>query len=151
MRRTTPMPPVRCHICGKLFIPKSILGKYCNNCRARILKDYTEYVKQGDDAAPRTTCMVCGHTIDRHAYRSDTVCSRQCVRILFTVTDKWRRTHRRGKAKRAYHRLYELNTPKKRKSLKIESHLGQDIQEARKRGLEYGAYMAMKKWGALHW
>lgn len=54
-------------------------------------------------------------------------------------------------AKRAYHRLYELNTPKKRKSLKIESHLGQDIQEARKRGLEYGAYMAMKKWGALHW
>lgn len=148
MRRTTPMPPVRCHICGKLFIPRSILGKYCNDCRARILKEYTAYV---ENHKPRTTYIVCGSTIDRNVYHSDTVCSRACGRTLFATTDKWRRTHRRGKAKRAYHRLYELNTPKKRKSLKIESHLGQDIQEARKRGLEYGAYMAMKKWGALHW
>lgn len=149
MRRTTPMPPVRCHICGKLFIPRSILGKYCNDCRARILKEYTAYV---ENHKPRTTCIVCGSTIDRNVYHSDTVCSRACGRTLFATTDKWRRTHRRGKAKRAYHRLYELNTPKKRKPLKIKSHLGQDIQEARNRGLEYGAYMALKKWGgALRW
>lgn len=145
------MKEEKCRICGREFISKGG-RKYCDDCRQRIIKEYALRVEHEELAAPRETCIVCGKTIDRVIYDSDVVCTRHCATILYAITDKWRAKRRRGKAKRSYHRSYELQPPKKRKPLKIESHLGQDIQDARKHNIEYGVYMAMKKWGgALRW
>ena len=145
------MDKKHCGICGREFISKGG-RKYCEECRQRIIAEYAFRVEHEEQAAPRKTCIVCGKAIDHVVYDSETVCSVKCAHTLYAITDKWRAKRRRGQAKRTYHRSYELEPPKKRKPLKIESHLGQDIQEARKRGLEYGAYMAMKKWGgALRW
>lgn len=138
--------PKACRLCGKLFIPRQSGTHYCDECRARVLENYIKHIKDGEPFHDH--CLVCGKEIPRKIYRSKTVCGKQCGTTLFALTVKWRMRNGFTGTRSGTPHLIGDKTRKGRKKKPI-SHLGEDIAEARHRGISYGLYMAAKAQGGV--
>ena len=137
--------PKACRLCGKLFIPRQSGTHYCDECRARVLENYIKHIKDGEPFHDH--CLVCGKEIPRKIHRSKTVCGKQCGQMLFNFTIKWRMQNGFTSTKASTPHLND-DKPKKGRKKPI-SHLGEDIAEARRRGISYGLYMAAKARGGV--
>lgn len=136
--------PRPCRICGKAFIPQKSGEHYCGDCRNHVLENYKKHIEDGEPF--QTHCLVCGKEIQDKLYRSKTVCSKQCGNTLFSLTVKWRMQNGISSIK-SKPRIG--NSPKKGRKKKPVSHLGEDVAEARRRGISYGLYMAQKAQGGV--
>ena len=130
-----------CRLCGREFIPRQSGTHYCDECRARVIENYIKHIKDGEPF--HAHCLVCGKEIPRKIYRSKTVCGKQCGQTLFNLTVKWRMRNGFTSTRSGTPQLIGDKTEKGRKKKPI-SHLGEDIAEARRRGITYGLYMALK-------
>lgn len=130
-----------CRLCGREFIPRQRGTHYCDDFRERVLENYIKHIKDGEPFHDR--CLVCGKEIPRKTYRSKTVCGKQCGQTLFNLTVKWRMRNGFTSTKSGTPHLIEDKTKKGRKKKPI-SHLGEDIAEARRRGISYGLWMSRK-------
>lgn len=130
-----------CRLCGREFIPRQSGTHYCDECRARVIENYIKHIKDGEPF--HAHCLVCGKEIPRKIYRSKTVCGKQCGQTLFNLTVKWRMRNGFTSTRLGTPQLIGDKTEKGRKKKPI-SHLGEDIAEARRRGITYGLYMALK-------
>lgn len=130
-----------CRLCGREFIPEQSGQHYCDGCRDRVLENYKKHIKDGEPFHEH--CLVCGKEIPNKIYRSKTVCSKQCGQMLFNFTIKWRMKNGFTSTRSGTPHLND-DKPKKGWKTKPISHLGEDIAEARRRGISYGLWMSRK-------
>lgn len=127
-----------CRLCGQEFIPEHSSQHYCDGCRERVLDAYKAYLEAGEPM--QKYCMICGSKIENKLFRSKTVCSRGCSCTLYSLTKSWRVANGRSKLKQTA----PAPAARKRRKKKPLSHLGDDIAEARRRGISYGLWMSRK-------
>lgn len=145
----------QCLLCGETFTTSDRAKKQelCPSCRRRILKERNDYEaewNQGGSPKP-DFCVVCGKQINTPRTRKYT-CSTNCKRIMRNIiegnTKRQKRANNRKKtaALKDAEKLQDLHkeTPPTKEAVKKGSHLGECIAAARKAGMSYGQYMAIK-------
>ena len=145
----------QCLLCGRNFRPsdRARRQELCPSCRQRILDERDAYEaewEQGGSQSP-DFCVVCGKQINTPRTRKYT-CSTNCKRIMRNIiegnTKRQKRANNRKKTAvlKDAEKLQDLHkeTPPTKEAVKKGSHLGECIAAARKAGMSYGQYMAIK-------
>lgn len=134
----------KCAICGSNFETSSN-GKYCENCKKRIVREYDEHLKL-PKRCQHKMCIICGKEIKRGPYLKGNrghvmTCSNDCQHVLQSLTASYR-YQRANDGKKRRRGIARKNKAGKRSFLAICE------DEARKLGITYGEYMARRRMAA---